>query len=499
MKRIAYLLGIMGLSLASVFAVTPALTTHAAQIPHVRAEHTGGCSEPSSTDFGYVSGKINAVTAGVKLVGRADTGPWIEAYLGCDTNTPQSTAAVASFALDPFGSIGGIQGTSTITKGVDSITITNKGHLGDITLFGGLFKATAVDLNIASTGTPTDASSVNKSSFGGIVVAGIPIFIAPPPNFGVNLPGLGKVIINEQTINNTADGTSLVFNALDIDILNSNSFGLPVGAHLIIGHAESKFSRSIPKQIACASGYAVSAFGQALATAQTGPWVTERAPETGGHIEASAAGATLPGIASIGAFRGAGDTQITPTLDGKVSGGAGGFTLLGGLIKADAIQGEAHAFVGPDGMPDATSSGSVGKITIAGNVFEATPGNNSRLEVPGVGHIIVNEQKVTKNATSAYVDHNLLDVNFDGPNKFGLPVGFHIVLGHFFACVAGVAGGTGNTTPVTQPTTAPTSVPTAVPTTAPTTVPTAAPTAAPTQTPPPCKTPRPAVVPNKHK
>src|SRR5262249_46453171 len=84
---------------------------------------------------------------------------------------------------------------------------------------------------------------------------------------------------------------------------------------------------------------------------------------------------------------------------------------------------------------DATSYGTIGKLTVAGQDINVQPGNNSVVQVGKVGSLTINEQILTKTDTSAYIEHNLLDLNFMDGNPYNLPVGFRVVIGHLFACV----------------------------------------------------------------
>lgn len=65
--------------------------------------------------------------------------------------------------------------------------------------------------------------------------------INAPPNTELPLIGLGKVIINEQTIPTSGGRTQV--NGLRIVINTTNLLGLPVGSQIIIAHAEASAAR----------------------------------------------------------------------------------------------------------------------------------------------------------------------------------------------------------------------------------------------------------------
>ncbi|HLZ56665.1 MAG TPA: choice-of-anchor P family protein, partial [Ktedonosporobacter sp.] len=138
-----------------------------------------------------------------------------------------------------------------------------------------------------------------------------------------------------------------------------------------------------------------------------------------------------------------------------------GISLLGGLVQADSMSGDAHAFAGPSG-PDATASATIGQVKVAGNVVASNPNPNTTVQVPGVGTLTINEQTIAKTATSSSAELNLLDLKVTGPNTFNLPTGFSIIIGHLYACINGAtpttptATATASTTPTATATSTPT-------------------------------------------
>jgi len=46
-------------------------------------------------------------------------------------------------------------------------------------------------------------------------------------------------VVNEQKITITSTGASASVNAFDLVVTTSNAFGLPVGTHIVVGHAHT--------------------------------------------------------------------------------------------------------------------------------------------------------------------------------------------------------------------------------------------------------------------
>ena len=68
-------------------------------------------------------------------------------------------------------------------------------------------------------------------------VLGVSLSAHPAPNTKISIANLGYIVVNEQKITITSTGASASVNALDLVVTTSNSFGLPVGAHIVAGHA----------------------------------------------------------------------------------------------------------------------------------------------------------------------------------------------------------------------------------------------------------------------
>lgn len=105
----------------------------------------------------------------------------------------------------------------------------------NLSLLGGLITADVVTAEATETSSGAmGKGSTSGTSFGNLVVAGVPIPVDVPANTSLPLPLLGTVVVNEQTV--TPHGATAV-NALHITITTPNLLNLPVGAQIIVGHA----------------------------------------------------------------------------------------------------------------------------------------------------------------------------------------------------------------------------------------------------------------------
>jgi hypothetical protein len=113
-------------------------------------------------------------------------------------------------------------------------------HVANIGLLGGMVHASAIDA------VATDRlhggvriSSTHGSKVSGLKVGGLPLGTVTTANVSVNVPGIGKLIVNESRIPDSNSGDTTEANALHLSVLQQNTFGLPVGTEVIVGHATS--------------------------------------------------------------------------------------------------------------------------------------------------------------------------------------------------------------------------------------------------------------------
>lgn len=112
-------------------------------------------------------------------------------------------------------------GTSSASAAVDKLAL-------DL----GVAQASLTGIESTCEATPTGAEGSGLIAGGSITVLGIPTNLQAnaPANTKVSIPGVGSIVLNEQTTN--ADGV-LSVNAVHITLLPALN-----GANLVIGHAE---------------------------------------------------------------------------------------------------------------------------------------------------------------------------------------------------------------------------------------------------------------------
>jgi hypothetical protein len=71
--------------------------------------------------------------------------------------------------------------------------------------------------------------------------ARVPVPFDVAPNTRIDLPLLGRVVVNEQIV--PTQGGKTQVNGLHIVITRANTLGLAVGSEIVIAHADTKAQR----------------------------------------------------------------------------------------------------------------------------------------------------------------------------------------------------------------------------------------------------------------
>ena len=140
-------------------------------------------------------------------------------------------------------------------------------------------------------------------------------------------------------------------------------------------------------------------------------------PTYGGVSSASLDAAGVPGMLNASALNtittGMLDTRTTTA---QTTSGLGAVEVLNGLIRAEQVLAVASSYVNDRGAAsDATGSTLLG-LVVAGQSFGSTPAPNTRIALPGVGHVVLNEQNTTGNgSTTSGITVNMIHVVLTSP------------------------------------------------------------------------------------
>ncbi|MFJ9691551.1 choice-of-anchor P family protein [Kitasatospora sp. NPDC101183] len=140
------------------------------------------------------------------------------------------TSTLAGIHLGPFNTASVL--TATTTGDPTAGTSSASSSVSAISLNLIAASASLNGVNATCTATPTGATGSGTITSGSVTVALIPINlpVGAAPNTGVSLPGLGSVVLNEQSTD--ANGV-LTVNAAHFTLLPTLN-----GANVVIGHAQ---------------------------------------------------------------------------------------------------------------------------------------------------------------------------------------------------------------------------------------------------------------------
>jgi hypothetical protein len=145
----------------------------------------------------------------------------------------------------------------------------------------------------------------------------------------------------------------------------------------------------------------------------------------------SVANVTLPPLVSTGAI----DTSVS-SMD--VTGGTAstaisnvaGISLLGTAITGDAIKSVSSSISASGGYSTSSEGTLFTNVVVLGNPIEANVAPNTRIVLPGIGFVILNEQMSKVTSTSAQLTVIGIHVHVTEDNSLHLPIGTQVIVAY---------------------------------------------------------------------
>lgn len=318
-----------------------------------------------------------------------------------------------------------------------SARVKNTSRVAGLNALDGLITADAIK---AVANTTANARTINStptgSEFVDLKIAGEPIRADVAPNTRVNLPGLGYVLLKSVK----KDGNGESFSKITVDMLTlvvtrNNEFDLPVGSRIVVAHAVSGYSRSEPDVIVGGQAYAATALTTTDAFKNRvgkAAFVVIGCEGTNGKTRTNNVNTLDVGnVLSSG-------TGVTTAFGGPTATGTVAKTtaevedldLLGGLITADAITAVAKDTFRNGQRFSSTQGSKFAGLKVAGVPVDVDVAPNTEIRLPGIGYVIINEQKLPAPGSAARTQVNGLRVVVTRNNTLGVPVGTQIIIAH---------------------------------------------------------------------
>ena len=312
-------------------------------------------------------------------------------------------------------------------------------HVNGLRMFDDMITASAI-IGVAHTnvGATTIQHNTNQSRFANLQIAGRDIGRTVEPNTVVPLPGIGHVTLRrERELGDGAERGSIELDMLVIHVTQRNSFDLDVGSLIVVGHASSGFNRN-PSEAALAG----AAWGtESSNNVENGTrnqigkaaFIALGCQGSGGEIKRNFAARVKAGdILSVGnsettAF--GGPTEAGNGIAARATASTNGVTLLNGLITAGNIRVVAQEVIrGVSGQRNMSADASFAALRVLGTPVPDPVPPNTRIPIPGVGFLVLNEQEFPPDSRNTTV--NGLRLVVTRGNQFDLPVGSNIIVTH---------------------------------------------------------------------
>ncbi len=331
----------------------------------------------------------------------------------------------------------GTRSTAFTEKTSSSARVMNTSTVTGLSALDGAITADAIKAVANTNATASTLKSTPKGSeFVNLRIAGQRIRADVAPNTRVALPGVGHALLKSVKKGGNGETLSTItVDMLTVVVRKNNEFDLPVGARLVVAHAQSRFSRSEPDVIVGGQAYAANALATTPAFMNRvgkAAFVAIGCEGTRGKTRTNNVN-TL----DVGAVLSSGTGKTTafggPTATGtvaKTTARVQDLELLDGLISADAVTAVARdTFRNGKRFSSARGSGFV-NLTVAGVPVSVDAAPNTRIDLPGIGYVIVNEQRLPEPGSTKRTKVNGLHVFVDANNTFEIPVGTEIIVAH---------------------------------------------------------------------
>jgi hypothetical protein len=322
-------------------------------------------------------------------------------------------------------SLPGLASTGVVDTSVSSANVggasasTAVATVDGLNLLGGLITADAVT-SVSSSISSLEIFSTSSTGtiFTHAAVLGIPLLVAVAPNTRVVLPGIGFVILNEQTSGASSTSASLTVNAIHIHVQQTNVLGLPIGTQLIVAHAQSTTLAN--EALLNGFGYGSRVSAGVLQSGRSAE-VVLNCTGTDEDESNDVAGVTVPGVLTTGVVHTTAQGSVTSTgTSGQITASVDGLDLLAGFVAATTITADASV----------SDSGSTVTLSDSGSIFAGlavaghpevgvNPAPNTRVSISGLGTLWLH--RVIQTSTS--IEVRMVELVVDDSNALGLPVG----------------------------------------------------------------------------
>jgi hypothetical protein len=337
----------------------------------------------------------------------------------------------------------GLVGTGEVVTSTRTTESSSRKHVDTqakvlgLNLLGGLVVAREIR-SVATAIVSSDNIKVHgkKSKFLGLKIAGQDIGEEVEPNTVIDVAGLGEITVNYQNINDISeDRRNIVVQALRIKVKAGNGLGLPVGATVVVASAKSGFARKEPGTITEGAAWVLS--GKIGVTSVLGltlgklGYIEMECLGTNGDTRSvNTADVDIDGVLSLRGGRSTvmGDTQ-PDRAEAEATAKVERVSLLGGIVRTGVMTVKARDIV-IDGVRERSGTGArIEGLKVLGLPLPLKVNPNTRINLPLVGYVILNEQIIPSAGSRRPTEVNGIHVKIEVPVP-GLEAGAELIVSH---------------------------------------------------------------------
>jgi hypothetical protein len=342
------------------------------------------------------------------------SGPTADIALGC-TMASGVTRSDTAVGLTLPGVTSGTISNVVSSDSVDgNPTASASSTISGASLAGGIISATAISATAQTTFAGGVFSNAGGATLVGLTIGSQTLAADPPPNTKIAVPGVGSLILNQQT----ATPTSLTVNAIDLTVTVAST-GLGLGTKIVIGHAHSALLGPTTGEMggiafgASLTGTGVVALGR-VAPAYLPCLGTDGVTDTNTTL-----GITTP-LVSTATISSSDEGDALPagpqaTTSDTIQGVNLLPGVLGSLVSATTVTATASATLA-NGITTVSETGSqfVG-LSVAGfPLINDDVAPNTELSIPGVGTLWLNRVIVSPHGIEVRMIELVLSVSVSG-------------------------------------------------------------------------------------
>jgi hypothetical protein len=328
--------------------------------------------------------------------------------------------------LNGLANVGAIDTSMAATNPGGVTVLAGSARTASVSLLGGAITVEAVETEIvAHHDGAADMDGEANSTFVGLKIGNANIPIDVPRGFGITIPGVASVTLNDSKT--TVVGGELTVSGAAITVTLLGAYGeSPIGTTIEVNPVDVSIKPFIPTTATPVTGFAYGTFvavgAPPLLRTISGATAAVGMPAggTAGYpLTNSTAAVDLPRIASVGAVESVCKaTSVPVTLDATCSNEVARLNLLNGLIKADAVTAVAHLTKDAGGVITTDPSSVIADLRVLGIPIKLQAGATTTISIPGVLTITLNRQQVTGNSVTVTAVRVVLGVPL-----LGLPAG----------------------------------------------------------------------------